>query len=228
MRRRTGQASEAAAVLTRSTGPAVWVLRDGKPVRVAVTAGLDDDTYTEIVKGELKVGDLAITAEQRTNNNGTSGGAAPADVTRPKASESIMAEPIIRLEHVTRTYHVGDVDVHALRDVSARRSNAGEFVAIMGSSGSGKSTLMAMLGCLDRPSSGRYFFEGADVAGLERARAGAAAQRTARLRVPELQSACRAPARSRTWRCRCSMPRPGRPAPPRASSGRARRSSCSA
>ncbi len=47
----------------------VWVLRDGKPVRVAVTAGLDDDTFTEIVKGELKAGDLVITAEQRTNSN---------------------------------------------------------------------------------------------------------------------------------------------------------------
>jgi HlyD family secretion protein len=45
------------------------VLRDGKPVRVAVTAGLDDDTYTEIVKGELKAGDLVIVAEQRTTNN---------------------------------------------------------------------------------------------------------------------------------------------------------------
>jgi macrolide transport system ATP-binding/permease protein len=77
-----------------------------------------------------------------------------------------MTEPIIRLEHVTRTYHVGDVDVHALRDVSLT-VNTGEFVAIMGSSGSGKSTLMAVLGCLDRPSSGRYFFEGTDVAGLE-------------------------------------------------------------
>ena len=47
----------------------VWVLRDGKPVRVAVTAGLDDDTFTEIVKGELKAGDLVIVAEQRTTDN---------------------------------------------------------------------------------------------------------------------------------------------------------------
>ena len=77
-----------------------------------------------------------------------------------------MAEPIIRLEHVSRTYHVGDIDVHALQDVSLT-INKGEFVAIMGHSGSGKSTLMAVLGCLDRPGSGRYFFEGTDVAGLE-------------------------------------------------------------
>jgi len=76
-----------------------------------------------------------------------------------------MAEPIIKLERITRTYHVGDVDVHALHDVSLK-IEAGEFVAIMGHSGSGKSTLMAVLGCLDRPSSGRYFFEGVDVAGL--------------------------------------------------------------
>lgn len=83
-----------------------------------------------------------------------------------------VASPIIKLENVKRTYHVGDVDVYALREVSLT-VNAGEFVAIMGSSGSGKSTLMAIIGCLDRPTSGRYFFEGVDVAGLaepERAR----------------------------------------------------------
>lgn len=48
----------------------VWVLRDGKPVRVAVTVGLDDDTYTEIVKGEINPGDQVIIAEQRSNSSG--------------------------------------------------------------------------------------------------------------------------------------------------------------
>ena len=76
-----------------------------------------------------------------------------------------MPEPIIRLVNVTRTYHVGDVDVHALRGVNLI-VEAGEFIAIMGSSGSGKSTLMSQLGCLDRPSSGEYYLEGVNVAGL--------------------------------------------------------------
>lgn len=76
-----------------------------------------------------------------------------------------MPEPIIRIENVTRTYRVGDVDVHALRGVTLTVER-GEFIAIMGSSGSGKSTLMALLGCLDRPSGGDYYFEGVDVARL--------------------------------------------------------------
>jgi macrolide transport system ATP-binding/permease protein len=76
-----------------------------------------------------------------------------------------MSEPIIRVSNVTRTYHVGDVDVHALRGVSLV-VEPGEFIAIMGSSGSGKSTLMSLLGCLDRPSSGEYYLEGVNVAAL--------------------------------------------------------------
>ena len=77
-----------------------------------------------------------------------------------------MSEPLIKVENITRTFRVGDVDIHALRGVSLV-IDRGEFVAIMGSSGSGKSTLMAVLGCLDRPTSGSYRLEGIDVARLD-------------------------------------------------------------
>jgi len=75
------------------------------------------------------------------------------------------AAPVIRTRDLTRTFHVGDVDVLALRGIDLTIAR-GEFVAIMGSSGSGKSTLMAILGCLDRPTGGQYFLEDLDVAGL--------------------------------------------------------------
>lgn len=72
------------------------------------------------------------------------------------------ANPVIRVEDAHKYYDLGETRVHALRGVSLAIER-GEFVAIMGASGSGKSTFMNMLGCLDRPSSGRYLLEGTDV-----------------------------------------------------------------
>jgi macrolide transport system ATP-binding/permease protein len=76
-----------------------------------------------------------------------------------------MADPVVKLVDIVRSFKMGDTEVHALQGVSVTVER-GEFVAIMGSSGSGKSTMMNLIGCLDRPTSGQYFFEGRDVAKL--------------------------------------------------------------
>ena len=76
-------------------------------------------------------------------------------------------QPVIKLDHIHKTYTMGDVEVHALRGVSLT-INEGEFVAIMGTSGSGKSTTMNILGCLDRPTRGFYILDGQDVSQLSK------------------------------------------------------------
>ena len=77
-----------------------------------------------------------------------------------------MTAPIIKLDRVSRTYEMGRLAVNALADVSLTVGN-GEFLAIVGPSGSGKSTMMNILGCLDRPTSGRYVLAGTPVAELD-------------------------------------------------------------
>ncbi|HVB07627.1 MAG TPA: ABC transporter ATP-binding protein [Candidatus Acidoferrales bacterium] len=84
------------------------------------------------------------------------------EVTHPVVSDAVIA-----LENVHKTYDLGEIQVHALRGVSLE-VRRGDFVAIMGASGSGKSTLMNILGCLDRPSKGRYLLDGTDVSQLSK------------------------------------------------------------
>src|SRR5215510_7910819 len=79
---------------------------------------------------------------------------------------------LIRLVDIYKTYHLGEVDVPVLKGVSLTIER-GEMVALMGASGSGKTTLMNLLGCLDRPTSGRYVLDGQEISSLsaeERAR----------------------------------------------------------
>ena len=82
-------------------------------------------------------------------------------------SFEIHMKPVIQLENIQKTYQTGEVEVKAVRGVSLEIFQ-GEFVALMGASGSGKSTMMNTLGCLDRPTSGKYFLDDIDVSQLNR------------------------------------------------------------
>ena len=86
--------------------------------------------------------------------------------TKKPESKSDKTDPIVRLEDVRKTYQMGSEEVHALAGVSIA-FEPGSFWAVMGPSGSGKSTLLNLLGCLDRPTSGKYVLAGTDVSELE-------------------------------------------------------------
>lgn len=88
-----------------------------------------------------------------------------ADSHPPRPEEPEGVATLALLEHVDKVYGEGDTQVHALRDVSLS-VNRGDYLAVMGTSGSGKSTAMNILGCLDRPTHGRYWLNGIEVEGL--------------------------------------------------------------
>jgi len=88
-------------------------------------------------------------------------------VAEPTPGAATAEVPILRAENLVKTYVMGDNEVRALRGVSIA-IHRGDFVAVRGPSGSGKSTFMNIMGCLDRPTSGRYFLNGIDVSSLDR------------------------------------------------------------
>jgi putative ABC transport system ATP-binding protein len=95
--------------------------------------------------------EIGNAANHAGNGHGHEGGPAPI---------------VIDIHNLTKVYHMGEIEVHALRGVSFQVMR-GEFVAIMGPSGSGKSTLMNMIGCLDRPTDGTYLLNGQDVSKMK-------------------------------------------------------------
>src|SRR5436305_13805771 len=104
----------------------------------------------------------------------------PADAPDISSQPHSLVNPVIRAEDLHKYYEMGETRVHALRGVSLEIGR-GEFVAIKGASGSGKSTFMNILGCLDRPSSGRYLLEDVDVSQHETSAIAAMPDRKIRL-----------------------------------------------
>jgi putative ABC transport system ATP-binding protein len=89
---------------------------------------------------------------------------------QPEVDRDEQSRPaVIDIQEITKVYHMGDIEVHALSGVSLRIYE-GEFLSIMGPSGSGKSTLMNILGALDQPTGGQYYLDGVDVSGLGESR----------------------------------------------------------
>jgi putative ABC transport system ATP-binding protein len=85
----------------------------------------------------------------------------------PNTTPLKQQRPVIQLDHIHKVYKMGDVEVHALRGITLT-IQPGEFVAIMGTSGSGKSTMMNIIGCLDRPTRGKYILDGQDVSKMSK------------------------------------------------------------
>ena len=142
----------------------IYLLKDGKAQPVEVQVGITDGSKTEVIAGALNENDPIIIG--MSSSAAGQGQAGPVNPFQPAAAApGLPMSELIRVEDVHKTYRMGDVEVPALRGINLTIAH-GEFVAVMGASGSGKSTFMNILGCLDRPTTGKYFLEGQEVGSL--------------------------------------------------------------
>ena len=181
---------------------------DPKLQPVRIQTGISDGISTEVLSGLDEGATVVIRpdSDRPAIGSGQQSKPArkqPAAALNHRRNPVVQNHPVIKLDDIHKTYHTGEVDVHAVRGISLEIF-PGEFVAIMGSSGSGKSTLMNMIGALDRPTGGHYWLDGIDVSTLGPRRAGRRAQRENRLCVSRFQPACRARRRWKMSRCPCS------------------------
>ena len=144
----------------------VWTVRGGKLYPVAVTTGTNNgvNVTQEGRRGGCRLLSRHGGAASRRQRGKQS---VRAQTSRTEKEGGTKMKEIIRLDGIHRNFVVGGETVHALRGVSFT-INEGEFVTIMGTSGSGKSTLLNILGCLDTPTSGSYFIDGAEVQKMSR------------------------------------------------------------
>ena len=126
---------------------------EGRPVAVPVRTGIGDGSHIELLEGNLREGDQVITGQVEPRNS-------------PRFLQGTAVLMVVQLFDIRREYALGEQRVKALDGISFAIAR-GEFVAIMGSSGSGKSTCMNILGCLDRPTGGRYLLDGIEVESLD-------------------------------------------------------------